>query len=215
MPLRRVGGGPASDASLKARTAWAPPARDAASAGRLLPCRLGGDLRAPGDWAALPRFALLKAPMAIDGGVLTDEEPPSRRGGVEDRGAAPDEELRCFRFPRRPWSGICAAGLSRCRVPRPACSSRGRPDEDAQGAREPPLTHAQGAREPPLILLRHRSESRSLPLIMPEVLSEHPLRLRLDLFWGGGAEGLSPVFGRARATLHWWIGLELQQVAGF
>jgi hypothetical protein len=131
VPLRRVGGGPASDASLKARTAWAPPARDAASAGRLLPCRLGGDLRAPGDWAALPRFALLKAPMAIDGGVLTDEEPPSRRGGVEDRGAAPDEELRCFRFPRRPWSGICAAGLSRCRVPRPACSSRGRPDEDA------------------------------------------------------------------------------------
>ena len=35
-----------------------------------------------------------------------------------------------------------------------------------------------------------------------------PLDLRLDRFWSGGAEGLSPVFVCARATLHWWIGLE-------
>eukprot|EP01046_Picozoa_sp_COSAG06_P007494 COSAG06_NODE_366_length_16768_cov_145.097246_14_plen_63_part_00 len=43
----------------------------------------------------------------------------------------------------------------------------------------------------------------------------HPLRLRLDRFWGGGAEGLSPLFVCARATLHWWMGLEPQQVTGF
>ena len=42
----------------------------------------------------------------------------------------------------------------------------------------------------------------------------HPLRLRLDRFWSGGAEGLSPVFVCARATLHCWVGLEPQQVAG-
>ena len=64
-------------------------------------------------------------------------------------------------------------------------------------------------------MIASKSMSKSGGSAQGQYPTYHPLRLRLDRFWGGGAEGLSPLFVCARATLHWWVGLEAQQVAGF